>query len=432
MNNHDNNIEKIQKLEDTIVTFELLHKVSQKLSEKKELPVLLEEIIESSKTIMNAEASSLLIYDDEKEKLFFDFVAGDKKQTIKKMEINLGEGIAGWVAENKKSVLIEDCYSDSRFNRSIDLKTNFRTKSMICVPMLRKDKLIGVIQVINRISGTMFNKVDLDIFQTLASQCAIAIENAKLIKEQIESEKLAYELKMAHRIQMNLLPNSLPEYKDLDIVASLIPAKDIGGDYYNILKLDDEYSLFIIADVSGKGVPAALLVSVIYSSLITQIEQCKTNINLISLIETLNRVLIEATTNDKFATAWVGIYEHSTKILRSINAGHNYPYLYRNHLGKPIELTKGGIMLGSMDLPFDDETVPLVSGDVLCLYTDGITEAWNEAEEEYGEERLIELLSSSTNLSAKEILGKLLNDVKLHVGKAVPSDDITCIILKFK
>lgn len=432
MNDQDKNIEKIKELESALNEFELLYEVSQKLSEKKELSILLEEIIESSKIIMKAEASSLLIYDSSKERLLFDFVAGDKKQTIKKMEVKLGEGIAGWVAENKKSILIEDCYTDSRFSRSVDLKTNFKTESMICVPLLRKDKLIGVMQVINRKSGLKFNKVDLKIFETLASQCAIVIENAQLVKEQIENEKLAYELKMAHRIQMNLLPKILPKYEDIDVASTIIPAKDVGGDYYNIIKLNKEYSLIIIADVSGKGIPAALIVSVLYSSLITQIKQNNSKINLLKLVETLNKVLLEATTNDRFVTAWIGIYEHSKKVLRGINAGHNYPYLVRNQLEKPIELTKGGIMLGSMELPFDAESVPLFAGDVLCFYTDGITEAWDESEEEYGEERLIKLLNSTVNLSSTEILKELLNDIKLHVGKAIPSDDITCIIMKIK
>jgi len=432
MNNQDSNIAKIKELEAILIEFELLHEVSQKLSEKKELSVLLDEIMESSKIIMKAEASSLLIFDSKKEKLFFDFVAGDKKQAIKKMEINFGEGIAGWVAENREPILVEDCYSDSRFNPNIDLKTNFKTKSMVCVPMLRKDKLIGVMQVINRESGLKFNKVDLNIFETLASQCAIVIENAQLVKEQMESEKLTYELKMAHEIQMNLLPNSLPVYEDIDISSTLIPTKDVGGDYYDILKLDDEFSLIIIADVSGKGIPAALIVSVIYSSIITQIKQSKTKMELRMIVETLNKVLMEATTNDRFVTAWIGIYEHSTKLLRGINAGHNYPYLIRNQLDRPIELTKGGIMLGSMDLPFNDEVVALITGDIICFYTDGVTEAWNETEEEYGEERLIKLLNSTTYLSSKEILAELLNDIKLHVGSAIPSDDITCIIMKIK
>ena len=424
--NHD----IVQNLQSMLNELELLHKISQKLSQKRDLPVLLEEIIGSSKSMMRAEASSLLLYNAKEKKLFFDVVIGDNKKTINKMEVSLGEGIAGWVAEKKESLLIEDCYKDDRFNPEMDIKTNFKTKSMICVPMLRQGRLIGVIQVINKKAGLLFNEVDLNLFKTLASQCAIAIENAQLVEEQIENGKITYELKMAHGIQMNLLPSAIPNYSDLDISATLIPAKDVGGDYYNIIKLDEEFSLFVIADVSGKGIPAALIVSVIYSSLITQIKQSGSKINLLILVETLNKVLIEATTNDRFVTAWVGIYEHSTKILKGVNAGHNYPYLIRNKLEKPIELTKGGIMLGSMELPFEDEEIILVSGDVLCLFTDGITEAWNNLEEEYGEERLIHLLNSHSKLTSKEILSELLKDVQLHVGKAVPSDDITCIVMK--
>lgn len=432
MENTKDSEARVPELEAMLKEYELLHKVSQKLSEKKDLPILLEEIMESSKTIMKAEASSLLLYNHEKNKLCFDVVTGDKKSEIDKIEINMGDGIAGWVAEKKQSILIEDCYSDNRFDSSMDLKTNFKTKSMICVPMLRNEKLIGVMQVLNRLGNEVFTEFNMTLFETLASQCAIAIENAQLVVEQIKNETIASELKMAHGIQMNLLPKSLPIYDDISISAKLIPAREVGGDYYNIVKLNEEFSLFAIADVSGKGVPAALLVSVIYSSLITQINQSAERIELKLLVETLNKVLIEATTNDRFVTAWIGIYEHSTKKLHSINAGHNYPYLFRDGLEQPMELTKGGIMLGSLDFPFEEEIEILKQNDLVILYTDGVTEAWNNLEEEYGEERLIQLVKTNKSLEPTQLIAKLMQDIKNHVGEAEPSDDITCVVLKVK
>lgn len=432
MENTKDSEARVPELEAMLKEYELLHKVSQKLSEKKDLPILLEEIMESSKTIMKAEASSLLLYNHEKNKLCFDVVTGDKKSEIDKIEINMGDGIAGWVAEKKQSILIEDCYSDNRFDSSMDLKTNFKTKSMICVPMLRNEKLIGVMQVLNRLGNEVFTEFNMTLFETLASQCAIAIENAQLVVEQIKNETIASELKMAHGIQMNLLPKSLPIYDDISISAKLIPAREVGGDYYNIVKLNEEFSLFAIADVSGKGVPAALLVSVIYSSLITQINQSAERIELKLLVETLNKVLIEATTNDRFVTAWIGIYEHSTKKLHSINAGHNYPYLFRDGLEQPMELTKGGIMLGSLNFPFEEEIEILKQNDLVILYTDGVTEAWNNSEEEYGEKRLIQLVKTNKSLEPTQLIAKLMKDIKNHVGEAEPSDDITCVVLKVK
>jgi sigma-B regulation protein RsbU (phosphoserine phosphatase) len=249
-----------------------------------------------------------------------------------------------------------------------------------------------------------------------------------------ETGKLEFDFNTAwaHEIQMNLLPKSLPKYNDLDVAATLIPAREVGGDYYNVLKLNDQYSLLAIADVSGKGIPAALIVSVIYSSLITQIHECKSEVYIVSLVETLNKVLIEATTTDRFATAWIGLYEHSTKKLYGINAGHNYPFIFRKGETKPFELTKGGIMLGSIELPFDEEALTLRRGDILVLYTDGVTEAWNKMEEEYGEVRLIELVNSFGELSSQEIIERLFYDIRQHVGEAQPSDDITCVVMKVK
>jgi sigma-B regulation protein RsbU (phosphoserine phosphatase) len=118
--------------------------------------------------------------------------------------------------------------------------------------------------------------------------------------------------------------------------------------------------------------------------------------------------------------------------LHGINAGHNYPYIFRKGEKHPIELTKGGIMLGSIDLPFEEETLTLCTDDILVLYTDGVTEAWNNKEDEYGEERLIKLVNTSREMTSKELMDKLLIDLQHHVGDAEPSDDITCIVIKIQ
>jgi len=426
-----NRNEEIENMEQMLNELNLFHEISQKISERKELHVLLNEIIESSKEVMKAEAASLLLYDEEKNNLYFESVSGDKKGTLKRMIVNMGEGIAGWVADNKKSLLIEDCYKDERFNPAFDIKTNFKTRSMICVPMLRKESLVGIMQVINKKNSLHFNKVDQNIYETLAAQCAIAIENTKLIDKQIEAEAVERELETARKIQQKLLPDKLPPYDDLDIAAYILPAKEVGGDYYNIHKLNDHQSLFIIADVSGKSISAALIVSIIDSCLDTQMKS-NNKIDLQNTVEILNRVLIDSTTLDKFATCWFGLYDHKSKKLISINAGHNAPLLFRNNLKEPIQLIKGGIILGSMELPFESEEVELQRGDTLVIYTDGITEAWNKKEEEYEEERLVNSVRSANNGSAKETLNIIIENVTKHVDQAEQSDDLTCYVIKVK
>lgn len=408
----------------------LLHDISKKAIDLKELQFLLEEIIESSKTVMKAEASSILLYNEEENRLYFRVASGEKKSKIETLYVNMGEGIAGWVADNRRPILLEDCYKDKRFNRDFDAKTNFKTKSMICVPMLKNEKLIGVLQVINKKNGLYFTELDLYIFETLASQCAIAIENARLIEKKIEQEAIERELKTAWEIQNNFLPHILPEYPDLDIAAILIPASEVSGDYYNIYKLDDNTSLFFITDVAGKSISASLIVSIICSSLITQLKKDKNNINLIEIVNILNQVLMETTTSDKFATSWIGLYKHDKKELISVNAGHNPPLIFKKDIDSMLMLDKGGLFLGSLEYTYEYETVKLNSGDVIILYTDGITEAMDKNDQEYGDKRFIGLINSLSRTSAQETLDEIISDIHLHVKNAPQSDDLTCVVIK--
>ncbi|MBN2415588.1 SpoIIE family protein phosphatase [bacterium] len=408
-----------------------LHTISQEISSKKPLPRLLSEIMESSKLLMGAEASSLLLYDREDSRLFFSVATGDMGELVKQFTIDMGQGIAGWVAQHREPLVIEDCYEDPRFNPEFDKKSQFRTKSMICVPLIRKNELLGVIEVINKRDGSVFGPDDLSLFETLAAHCAIAIENHHLTEKQIRAEALERELETAREIQQHLLPKQLPVLADLDIDTMIIPARMVGGDYYNIIRINDRQTLFFVADVSGKGVPAALIVSIIVACLNSHLLMACEPFDLLGLVASMNRVLIETTLPTRFVTAWFGLYSHDTGVLTSVNAGHNPPYVLRKKDSTVHILEKGGIFLGSMDLPFEAETIQLEPSDIVLYYTDGVTEAWNTREEDYGEDRLITVLKSKRSASAGRILKAIKDDVQRHVGDAEPSDDLTCgVILK--
>lgn len=409
-----------------------LHEISQRISEKKNLDLLLREIMESCKVVMNAEASSLLIYDEKENKLFFDVATGEKGEVIKKISLNMGEGIAGWVAEHREPLLIEDCYEDPRFNREFDRKSNFRTKSMICVPMIRKEKLIGVIQVINKKDADTFTNRDLNVFKILASQCAISIENARLTEIQVQQQSLERELKTARAIQQNLLPSELPEFPGLDVSFKLVPARQVGGDYYNVYKIDDSLTLFFICDVSGKSISAALIVSTICSCILTymnMIKISKKKFDLLDLVKSLNRVLIDSTTDEKFVTCWFGLYDHSSKKLMSINAGHNTIYVFRNNI-PVIELKEGGIFLGCMESEFKIEEIQLEKNDLLVCYTDGVPEAMNKNSEFYGDDKFVHLVHDNLNSNSGILLEKIYDDLKNFVDGAEASDDITCGVIR--
>ncbi len=405
-----------------------LHEISGKISETKPLSRLLSDIMESSCAVMNAEASSLLLYDAEENRLHFNITIGDKGPLLGEFSVEMGEGIAGWVALHRQPLLIRDCYSDPRFNPEMDRKTCFTTRSMICIPMIRYDQLIGVMQVINKKDSGVFENRDLIIFETLASQCAIAIENARLIEIHVETEALERELETAREIQQSLLPSVLPRYEDIDCAADLIPARQVGGDYYTILKIGDDRSLFFIADVVGKSISAALIVSTLYSCLKTYIRLNPEHFDLMMLVTAMNRVILDSVTADKFVTAWFGLYHHDTRILDSINAGHNRPMIFRK--GKIIELKSGGLALGIFDTSYRMQEMRMQAEDVLVFYTDGITEAWNENGHQYETRRLVHAVSENMGRSAAEILSEIKKDVKQHVGNAPQSDDLTCAVIR--
>ena len=409
---------------------QFLHRISQSISEIKPLPELLHEIMDSSKRFMKAEASSLLLYDSNDGKLHFYVTTGEKGERLKPFRMEMGEGVAGWVAEHREPALIEDCYLDPRFNPEYDKRSKFRTRSMICIPLIRKDRLVGVIQVINKAGGGTFDTDDLALFQTLASQCAIAVENHQLTQKLIENEALERELDLAREIQMNILPKSIPRYPDLDVHTRILPARQVGGDYYNIVPLRDNRSLFVVADVCGKGIPAALIVSTFDACLNSYLKMHPERFDMQVLVQTLNRLLIDATTTTQFVTACFGLYDHSEGYWTTINAGHNPPIFWNCKDGAVVRLENGGIFLGSLDVPYECNRTPMKKDDVLVYFTDGVTEAWNAAEEHYGDERLVRLIARHPHDNAEQILAAIEDDIVKHVGTAAQSDDITCVVIK--
>jgi len=406
--------------------------ITQKIFEKKPLKNLLDEIIFASKQLLFAEASSLLLYDKKDKLLHFHTVTGEKGKSIKSKSIKLGEGISGWTAKNKKPIIIDDCYKDSRFNKEFDAKSGFKTRNMISVPMVRKKELIGVIQTMNKRGRKTFTAQDLKLFEALAAQCSVAIDNARLIELEIKSAEMKYELNTAHNIQMKLIPQNVPSFEDLDISVKLVPAKEVGGDYFNIIQVNQNETLFMIADVSGKSISAALIVSTVYSFLQTYLILGGNNFNLEQFVISLNKFLIASTGMDKFVTAWFGLYNHSSGIIHSINAGHNPIYFLKNNSNQLGKLSMGGLMLGSIDFPYASEEFQLTEKDLIVFYTDGVPEAMNSRGEEYGENNFEELILSGRNLTASDLSDLIFYGVKKYRGKAEQSDDITLGILRIK
>ena len=406
--------------------------IIHEISERKELQELLDQIILSSRKLLDAEASSLLLFNKDENVLAFHTITGGAADSLKSKIVKIGDGIAGWVAEKKESIIINDCYKDFRFNKNYDSSSGFHTRNMLCVPMLNKNSLVGVIQAINKKHNADFSKEDLELFETLADQCAVVIENARLIEIELKAEKTKTEMETAWKIQSRFLPEKLPAVKGAEMNIKLKPANKIGGDYFNVINIDEETALFFVADVSGKSIPAALIVSTLYSFLQFYFILRKDKIDPLQMVAEFNKFLINSTTTDKFATAWFGFYNSTNKNLISINAGHNPPYLIKRDSSQLIKLSVGGLMLGSLDLPYSSENISLNTGDIIVFYTDGIPEAMNLNEEEFGEERFENLLLENKRLALNELSQLIFGQLKKFRDIVEQSDVITLGIIQIK
>lgn len=295
------------------------------------------------------------------------------------------------------------------------------------IPMNIKGKVKGLILLGERRNNLNYVKSDIEYISSVGGLAIISIENSRLFKDAIEKQKLEKDLEIARKIQKNLLPKSVPKLKSFEIAAYNQSARQVGGDYYDIVKLDEDRTLFAVGDVSGKGVQAALLMANVQAFLKSI---CKQDIELRAASDLINDLVSENTTGGSFITFFWAILNDATKTMHSVNMGHNPPLLVRN--GEIIKLKKGGMILGVMEtiIPYVSETTQLEAGDVLITFTDGVTEAMNLAEEEYTDERFEELVLTFEGLSAQEILDKINADVKSYIQGAEQSDDITLMIIK--
>ncbi len=300
----------------------------------------------------------------------------------------------------------------------------------LLVPMRIEDITRGIILLGERKNKMGYSKSDIEFAQSLAGIAIISIKNAELVQEVIEKHKLEQELETAREIQKSLLPQSIPELDRFQIAAYSESAKRVGGDYYDIIKIDDYRTLIAVADVSGKGVQASLLMANLQAFLKSL---SKLNYELDEASNLLNDLVSENTRMGHFITFFWGMLDSRDSSLTYVNAGHNPPLLLKK--GELIKLKTGGMILGFMKtvFPYTSEKVFLDSGDTLIVFTDGITEAMDYDFVEYSDERLEKLaVDISGKMDADGILDEIKNDVMIHTKGNVQSDDITCLVVKVK
>ena len=388
---------------------------------------LLHEIIESTKAMVEAEASSLFLLTDDGASLELTIPTGPATAQVSGKKIPADHGISGWVVQHQEPVIIEDVQKDARFKGELLKKPTFQSNNMMCVPLNNnKGTTIGVLQVINVDDGYLTKEM-LTLIQTLANQAATALENVKVKQQQLASELLNKELEVATRIQAGFFPQSIPEIAGYEVAGCSIPAKDVGGDYYDIIVQPEHQQCgFVVADVTGKGVPASLLMATMRASLRANIQNNPTD--LVTAMQHVNQDIFRDSPSDKFITSVYLTLHYEQHWVEYVNSGHNPPYLVKDQIST---LDESGLMLGIMDpIDFPSARVSMEAGDVLVLFSDGVTEATNPAGELYSEERFEQWLIQHRKLNVEQLKEAILNEIKLFADGAEQSDDITFILLK--
>ena len=286
-------------------------------------------------------------------------------------------------------------------------------------PVLHKQKLLAVVFI-----GEYGERIDVTFLMALTNILIVAIENKKLARKQLEQEAYRKELEIAKKVQNFLFPKQLPKSPRLKIDAVYLPHQDIGGDYYDYLPLGNDRFMICIADVSGKGVPAALLMSNFQAALRTLVRKTQ---DLLEVIAELNHATYSSSDGDNFITFFLGMYDYKAGSFQYVNCGHNPSILI--HEGKTLLLEEGTTVLGMFDpLPFlESKTIENISEFLFFAYTDGLVEAFNREEEQFGLERLMEIIGSHTNENLSvlhQFIFKALDDFRQD---SAYHDDITMI-----
>lgn len=298
----------------------------------------------------------------------------------------------------------------------------------LVLPIRQQGETRALLCLGRKMTGQPYQPDDIEFLYALGNLAFVSIQNSYLVEEQIEKEKLEEEMRLARQIQEKLQPQEIPRFEGLDIATVAIPSRHVAGDYFDVVRLASGRLLLAIADVTGKGVPASLLMSNLQACLHVMLPM---EVSLEEATGHINRVICENTTYDKFITFVQGIYNPADHTFRYVNAGHNPPMLLRAD-GTFELLETGGVLLGVMKgLPYESGTVTLGSGDVLALFTDGVTEAMSPTEEEYGEPRLEAVLRAHQVASAQQILDAVLADIRTFTEHVpVLSDDLTMMVIK--
>ncbi len=344
--------------------------------------------------------------------------------SMERVKYHFHQSLLGWMYINKKPLIINDPMTDERF-RGIQWDQSIH--SLLVVPLIVKSRIRGVLTVYNKKEGLKFTDDDLRLLSIIAAQSAQVVENARLNEQEKAFIRMKEELTVAAKIQAELLPTALPAIPGYDVYARTIPAASVGGDYYDVMTSGDPTVSFCVGDVSGKGMPAALLMANLQATLRAMLE---THGDPGSVLQHANRLLFKSTSADKFATVFFARLNPTTNELSYANAGHD-PAVLMSANGSIRELPATGLPVGLFDgMAYEESTLPMEPEDILVVFSDGITECMDRTEEQFGREKIVETLAAHRGETAAQVSSALLNAVNAFSAGTPQSDDQTLLVVR--
>jgi sigma-B regulation protein RsbU (phosphoserine phosphatase) len=404
-------------------TLALLTGISRELTSILNVDELLKRIGELLRRIIDYQMFSILLLDEQKQKLVHRFSVRYKENVQIKHDIPLGRGLVGAAAQEKRPILVADVNKDPRY-----INTNPETRSELVVPLIYKDKVIGVLDL-EHTRRAFFTEDHVRAMSTLAAQIAISIENATLYERLAQEEqRMERDLAMAREVQTHLLPPFVPDLANAELAARYNPAHAIGGDIYDFLEYKLPRACIAVGDVSGKGAPAAL-----YAALVSGIMRSLAHGEPApaELLSSVNRSLNQRRLDANYVVLCCALWDDETRIMRVANSGLPRPIYCRNGHAHMIE--SAGLPLGMFaDAAYDEVTIHASPGDVFVFLSDGLIDAGNPRDEQFGRARVERVIAHHSGQSASEIVEALFAATQEFAAGTPVFDDQTVVVLKVR
>ena len=411
----------LQETERRALEKDVLLELSRTISTPLDLEGVIEAIFNALHQVVDFDAAAIYLVNRKTHELELVSQLGYPEGSEEAFQLQLGQGIVGYVAKTGEPVIVPDVRTDSRY-----VAARPETRSELAAPLTVEGRTIGVFNLESNLDDA-YHDGHMELVSAFASQAGVAIERARLTRELLERRHLEKELAIAREIQLSFLPKSDPVITGFDVAGTSRPHDQVGGDYYDFIRVSETRLGIAIADVAGKGIPAALLMAGFRMSLLAEI---RNEFAIRAVMRKVNSLVFESTDRAKFVTAFYGLLDFRNRVFTFSNAGHNPPILLRAD-GSIVNLVDGGVALGVLaEAHYEERPIAVRPGDVLVLYTDGVSEAVSPGGEQFGTKRIEESMQRRAKQSAREILDGLVADVLEFTGEHGPDDDLTLVVLK--